>query len=241
MSAIKSTEIFFVHSNQKKKNFFVVIFFTYVFIFLLYYILHAWVFRVVLIPIDTVWRTLPHYAKQYPSDNKHKTQRAIVLSSPYGIRILDRLWSLPFHKNPMRGDVVLVAHSLRNDSEKNVFFHKSLRKKIRTIISLVTLNIIKPSTKYSIMRVVATEYERVSFSGTKIYEQDSSDIIVSDDHILPYVNADNVVQVPHGELFLTSDTAYGLDSRYKGTYKVSDIVGKVKFFVGPIWSKVVNH
>lgn len=183
---------------------------------------------------------MPHYAAKYSSHNKD-TQRSVVLSSPYGIRFFGRMWALSFHKKPMRGDIVLIAKKPRSNSMQNVSFHKNLRKKVRDIVSLMMFNIVKPSTKYTIMRVVATEHERVSFSGAKIYEGDASYVIVSDVRILPYVNTDSVVQVPHGEVFLTSDVPYGLDSRYQGTYRVSDIVGKVEFLVGPVWGSISSE
>ncbi len=241
MSALKSTEVFFVHSHQKRKSILGFVVVSYAITVLLYCFLQTWGFRVVAVPVDIAQRIMPQYmAKLGVERARGKKQRAVVFVSLYGLRFGSRSLVLPFNQKPTRGDVVLVAMTSQRGLAKNKNIGMSLFHGAQNIASVLTFALVKPATEYGIMRVVGTEYERVSYSGAAIYEGDSPRVIVSDDAMLPYINTDNALRVPQGHVFLSSKVAYGLDSRYRGAYRVSDIVGKVGFLMGPVWGSLAS-
>lgn len=200
-------------------------------------------FRIVSIPVEQARAEIAGY-ETYEAQTKDQAQaqpkshqRAIVLSSAYGIRLGGAF--VPFGDGPAAGDAVIVK--TRPDFVSGMPRAKKFERMwffARRVIAALSLGIIPSPVSYSVMSVAATAGARVDFSGASVGT--SGGVIAPAGLSVAgagsaYFDARGSMQVPDGSVFLKSATPYAIDSRFRGAYETREIAGKIVLLAGPLW------
>lgn len=192
-------------------------------------------FRIVSIPVEQARAEITGYETyEAQAGGRPKTsQRALVLSSAYGIRLGGAF--VPFGGGPQAGDAVIVK--TRPDFVSGMPRAKKFERVwffARRVIAALSLGIIPSPVSYSVMSVAATAGARVDFSGISAGASGTAGLSAAGAGSV-YFDARGSVQVPDGSVFLKSAAAYAIDSRFRGAYETREIAGKIILLAGPLW------
>ncbi len=224
---------FYLNESPPQKNILIRIFTFYMSVVFFYVLLSSWGVKFISISYDNMTEIFPSLSQKLEKSEK-KTQKAVVLSSAYGLHFFNTILAF---KKPEKGDVVLVRlghlqnrNSFQNGNILPVMFIQI----IKDIVRIATLGIVKGGAQYSLLRVAAIENETITFSGKGIINSKKND----DAEFIPYIDGIKTITVPSKHVFLMGNRTYEIDSRYIGTFPLYKIQGKVWAFIGPIWNMV---